>query len=90
MNELPVKIESIDLSWRDLTILPDLSRFTNLKLLDCSNNQLTSLPPLNNSLVYLDCSWNKLTSLPPLNNSLEYLNCSRNQLNSLPPLNDFF
>ncbi len=58
--------------------------FKSLKYLDCSNNQITSLPILAVSLQILNCPTNQLTSLPPLPNSLTNLNCSDNQLSSLP------
>lgn len=55
--------------------------------LDCSNNQLTKLPILPNSIkILLDCSNNQLTSLPFLPRKLQGLNCSDNQLTSLPSL----
>ena len=67
-----------------MTSLPPLP--SSLKLLNCSYNKLTSLPPtLPESLRDLYCSNNQLTSLPPtLPNSLRDLNCSYNQLTSLP------
>ena len=49
----------------------------------CSNNQLTSLPQLNEKLKHLCCSHNKLTFLPHLNENLKGLYCSNNQLTSL-------
>lgn len=58
----------------------------NLIYLVCSNNQLTSLPPLPKSLTTLDCSNNQLTSLPDLPKSLRNIKCGNNQLTSLPPL----
>ena len=54
-----------------------------LKKLDCSMNNLTSLPDLPNSLEILFCWENKLTFLPDLPNSIKSLSCSNNQLTSL-------
>ena len=85
-NSLPDDIEEIDVGGKGLTYLPDLSRFTNLKELFCSHNQLVTLPPLPNSLRRLYCSNNQLISLPTFPNSLQKLICSINQLSSLPPL----
>ena len=87
LNSLESDVTDIDISYRRLTKLPDLSRFENLNKLNCSNNQLTSLAPLNVNLKELNCSYNKLTSLPPLNCNLLLLKCFHNQLTSLPPLN---
>jgi len=56
------------------------------KLLNLSFLNLTSLPPLPNTLQKLYCHNNKLTSLPHLPNSLQELVCSYNKLTSLPPL----
>jgi len=53
----------------------------------CSDDQLTSLPSLPNSLKKLYCSHNpQLTSLPSLPTSLDFLSCSDDQLTSLPEL----
>ena len=58
---------------------------TSLSMLNCSYNQLTSLPDLPSSMSYLNCSNNQITSLNlPL--TLSYLDCSSNQLTSLPNL----
>ena len=88
LNSLPLDITKIDVSSRGLTYLPDLSRFKELIHLNCSYNEITELPPLNNNLIYLYCSENQLTGLPPLNNNLTHLYCYRNQLTELPHLNN--
>ena len=63
IDSLPDDTTFIDLSCRNLTILPDLSRFYNLLCLNCYNNQLITLPPFNNSLQRLYCHHNKLITL---------------------------
>ena len=40
LNSLPDNIKFIDISNRDITYLPDLTRFKNLKSLSCFNNEL--------------------------------------------------
>ena len=87
IDSLPNDIETIDVSNKNIDYLPDLSRFKHLKQLYCYNNQLTSLPNLNDNLQKLYCWENQLTSLPNLNENLQKLYCSNNQLNSLPNLN---
>ena len=87
INSLPDTTNRIDVSYRQLTFLPDLSRFTNLEELVCSNNELTCLPPFNKSVKRVYCYNNRLTSLPPLNEHLQIVNCAGNRLTSLPPLN---
>jgi len=56
--------------------------------LDYSNQGLTSLPELPESLVALFCFNNKLSELPELPESLEILECYNNQLSELPELPD--
>jgi Leucine-rich repeat (LRR) protein len=87
LNSLPDDTTNINIFGKYVKYLPDLSRFKNLIYLNCSNNQLTSLPVLNENLKELSCSDNKLTSLPALNENLKLLNCSVNELTSLPVLN---
>ena len=50
LNSLPEDIQEIDVDSKEITYLPDLTRFKNLQTLICSNNQLTELPPLNKNL----------------------------------------
>lgn len=88
LNSLPDDIEEIDVSNRNLTILPSLTRFRNLKRLYCNNNRLTVLPSLNENLEIIWCQYNKLTILPPLNENLKELHCNNNLLTSLPHLNE--
>jgi Leucine-rich repeat (LRR) protein len=80
INSLPNDIETIDLGYKNITYIPDLFRFVNLKNLYCDNNQLTYLPNLPNSLETLNCSYNKLLYLPKLPNSLDSLFCYCNKL----------
>ena len=57
-------VESIDLSFKNLSGSLDLSNFGSLKKLDVIGNNLTSLNLDNcSSLEELDCSFNKLTAL---------------------------
>jgi len=86
LNSLPEDITGLNLFRKGLTYLPSLERFKKLQILDCRNNQLTSLPPLPSSLQLLYCQENQLTSLPPLPSSLQELYCSYNQLTTLPLL----
>ena len=73
-------ITELDLSYKNLAELPDLSEYINLKYLYCDANQLTELPELPKSLMHLYCNNNQLTELPELPNSLEYLSCKHNNL----------
>ena len=86
VDSLPSNIRIINLSYKNLTILPDLSRFIYLQELRCNNNKLTRLDILNNNLKYVDCSHNKLTSLYELPENLQEFFCNNNMLTSLPKL----
>ena len=65
--------------------LKGIEFFPNLKYLNCTGNELTSLDVHENTaLTYLDCSKNQLTSLDVRNNTaLDELYCYQNQLTSL-------
>jgi hypothetical protein len=72
----------LDLSQLGLTELPPIPH--NCRKLDCSHNELTSLPDLP-SCTTLSCDYNKLTSLPDLP-SCRQLWCHNNGLTHLPQL----
>ena len=86
LDLLPNDVENINVSYKNLNYLPDLSRFKKLKVLYCSGNKLSSLPILPENLIELYCSCNKLTSLPVLPEKLMVIHCNYNQLTSLPVL----
>ena len=83
LNSLPKDIETIDISNRYLTFIPSLTMFKNLQTLICSNNQLISLPDLNENLKKLSCFNNQLTSLPHLNEKLKGLYISDNPISEI-------
>ena len=81
------KITVLDISWKGLKELPhDIDKYTNLKELNCSGNEITSLDNLPPNLEVLKCSSNKFTSLNNLPPNLEILNCSDNKITSLDNL----
>jgi hypothetical protein len=90
VDSLDSDIKSINLSDRNITILPDLLRFYNLQRLYCSRNRLTRLSQLPNTVVILYCDSNLLTSLPILNKNFIILDCSRNRLTRLPKMNTLY
>ncbi|QFQ13186.1 hypothetical protein C7Y71_009280 [Pseudoprevotella muciniphila] len=64
----------------------DLHADSQLKMLLCSNNYLTTLDVADNALVRLECANNQLTSLDcsgATNVTLKYLDCSGNQLTNI-------
>jgi Leucine-rich repeat (LRR) protein len=76
----------LDVSSKMIGSLEGIQYLKNLKELNCSYNQLTSLPSLPSSLTNLNCIWNQLSSLPSLPSSINGLVCFNNQLRSLPSL----
>ena len=46
LNSLSTDIEEIDVSYKKINYLPDLSKFTKLKRLNCNYNNLYFLPTL--------------------------------------------
>jgi uncharacterized repeat protein (TIGR01451 family) len=63
--------------------LDGINHFTQLIALDCSHNNLTSLPSFPPNLQTLACSYNNLTSLSNLPYGLTILACDNNNLNSI-------
>ena len=61
----------------------EIPNYDKIVYIVCSDNQLSSLPKLPNSLKELYCEDNQLTSLQELPNSLQTLYCGDNQLTSL-------
>jgi len=76
----------IDVSNRGISNLSGIEVFVNDSLLNCSDNQLDSLPSLPSTLKILDCGDNQLISLPTLPSSLSTLYCGGNLLTYLPIL----
>ena len=89
LNTLPLGVDSINLDRWQLKYLPNLERFTKLKYLKCSYNELTKIDNLPTSLQILECDNNFLNEIElPLQYNLLYLNCSFNRnlniINNLP------
>ena len=83
LNSLSKDILTLDISNKNIKSLPDLTRFKNLKKLNCYDNKLTSLSTLPQNLEELYCSINKLTSLPTLPENLKILFCYNRTINKL-------
>ena len=85
-NALVTSASYISVSGSNISDLTGVQYFTSMDHFMCSNNNLTSLPNLPNSMTSFYCSYNNLTNLPNLPNSLITFWCDHNQLNSLPTL----
>ncbi len=79
--EIDSSITELDLSSKNLSKLPDLSIYPNLKKLKCSYNKLTKLDNLPSNLEELECYNNQLTSLDNLPSGLQELVCLDNPFN---------
>jgi Leucine-rich repeat (LRR) protein len=84
LDSLPLHIQRIELTFlKTLTRIPSLKRFTHLKDLDLSNNQLVELPELPDCLQALWCYNNCLTHLPGLPESLSHLYAHDNEIETV-------
>jgi len=84
-NEI-IKCKGLNVSALKIKDLTGIEWFVNLKMLDCTYNQLRTLPNLPNALKELHCYNNSLTSLSKLPDRLKDLFCDNNNLTSLPEL----
>jgi len=78
--DLLKKIEFLDLSNNNLTKIPDLSKYQNIKYLNVSFNNIEQ-DVVNNNLVELSCHNNKIKSI--VSNKLTHVNASNNQIVSI-------
>ena len=83
-------VTSLDVMDKEISDLTGIEAFIVLIVLECDNNQLTSLDMSKNiALKELHCPGNQLTSLNvSKNTALEILNCERNQLTRLDVSNN--
>ena len=73
-------IKTLYLSNQGLSELPDLSEYKNLQYLYCSNNNISEISIIPDTVEFLFCSKNKLSKLPKLPKSLKKLSCDYNDL----------
>ncbi|WP_298222649.1 leucine-rich repeat domain-containing protein [Flavobacterium sp.] len=75
----------LNVSYALIANLTGIEAFTNLTVLRCNNNNLSSFSVNGlTSLTYLDCSYNQLTTLNLVNfPNLKFLYCSNNLLTAL-------
>jgi Leucine-rich repeat (LRR) protein len=71
-------VSTLNLSRMGLHTIPSLERFTRLTHLDISENQLSALPELPDSLTHLNCSNNNIVEVFILPKNLVSFNCNNN------------
>ncbi len=86
LDQFADDVTEINISCKNIKGQLNFKRFTKLIQLICTNNEITSLDNLPNSLTGLDCSNNLITSLDNLSDSLMRLYCSSNKIKSLENL----
>jgi hypothetical protein len=86
LDSLPDDVEEINIDFKAVTYIPELTRFTHLTCLNVCNNLLKKLPDLPLSLKILYCPNNYLKELPELPPTLISLFCWNNRLTKLPRL----
>jgi uncharacterized repeat protein (TIGR01451 family) len=79
-------LPEINVCNKSIADLSGIQYFDFLMILNCTYNQLTTLPPLPGNLQNINCSFNQLTSLPVLPSILNSIDCQSNQLTTLPAL----
>ncbi len=79
------EVTELDVSERNIADLAGIEHFTDLKWLDCTDNQLTALDvSKNTALTVFGCGGNQLTTLEvSKNTALTWLGCFGNQLTAL-------
>jgi Leucine-rich repeat (LRR) protein len=80
-------IEILSIARQNLTELPDLRRFNNLKDLEIVNNNITGIldvtSKVTDNLIRLSCFNNQIIEIKNLPSKLERLDCSQNLLSNL-------
>lgn len=81
-----VNEETLILNSLQIENIDGIECFTHLKVLECIENNISSISRLPGTLVKFDCSMNQMKYLPSLPASLEELSCALNKLSFLPTL----
>ena len=86
-SRLPLTLVELICNNNDLCYIGDLSKFTQLKVVNVNNNNLEYLPKMPQSLEILWCNNNKIKHLIDIKEmSLIHLDCSNNNLKMIPEL----
>ena len=86
LAKLPADTLEINISNKNLSCLPDLSRFTKLEVLDCSDNNIKEIILFNTTLQTLYCSCNQIDNFPSVSDNCKMVDCSNNNITIIPCL----
>lgn len=84
-EEYKDKIKCLFIAENELEVIPDLTDFRNLEILEISNNNIYDLGRLPVSLIELCCRHNKMSYLPSPSEcpNLERIDCTSNEINEI-------
>ncbi len=85
-SSLFLNLTYLSILGNNLTKLPDLTFLSNLKIFDCSHNELNLIVSLPKTLIEMDCSHNNLTTIDCLSkcDQLLRLKCTHNKIQLIP------
>lgn len=85
-NEYKEKIKCLFIAENDIEILPDLTDFKQLEILEIGNNNLYEIGKLPKTLIEFSCRFNKINCLPSPSEclNLERIDCTSNQIIEIP------
>jgi hypothetical protein len=86
IDDIPLDIVKLSFTNLKLKVLPDLSRFTQLRSLHCSLNRLTNIDNLPHHIEYIHCFNNRITEINNLPYSLLGLFCANNRIKYIAEL----
>ena len=80
LDSLKEDIIHLDLSYKKLYHIPSLARFTRLRIVHLTGNNLKSLPEIPEGVHTINCGHNQLESIEGLPNSVVYLSALNNNI----------
>lgn len=80
LDKFPLKLKVLQCSHNNLTELNHITRYKNLEELYFSNNKVTRIQQLPNSIISINCSSNLISRIKCKPINLKYINCSFNFL----------
>lgn len=87
-EKLPEELKYLFISSNEIDVIEDISYLRELKVFECSNNNLEYLPKLPHYVKEISCRSNKLKNMDAVKecNFIQRLDCSHNNINKLPAI----